>query len=469
MCRFADSNHNDVNHIDGRNGHLCSDVPNDDRRTANKLDNVAHLGAIDDYNDVGKCGPEWTVSLCRNSQRFANARIVDDVWRAFAVATDGGRCGRAVDLWGSASHYRCGSPAVLEERAPAVERRMRSVTAYATGAPSAAFEKTTIERRDLLPTDVSVAIAFAGVCHSDIHTARGEWGDTIYPLVPGHEITGVVDAVGSDVTKFEVGDRVGVGVIVDSCRACPSCDRDLEQYCENGATETYGVLDRYGKVTHGGYSTHIVTDEHFVLHVPDGLGLDVAAPLLCAGITVYSPLRHWGAGPGKRVAVVGLGGLGHLAVKFAHAMGAEVTVLSQSMAKQEDAKRLGADRFFATNDAATFDELRNTFDLIVSSVSVPLDMSAYLKLLRLDGAFVWVGLPPEPMSVKANQLLDNRRSLAGSGIGGMAETQEMLDFCAEHNIGADIETISAAQIDEAWDRVVASDVRYRFVIDTSTM
>ena len=346
---------------------------------------------------------------------------------------------------------------------------MRCITAYATAGPNVAFEKTTIERRDLQPHDVSVAIAYAGVCHSDIHTARGEWGDTIYPLVPGHEITGTVDAVGSEVTKFRVGDRVGVGVIVDSCRTCANCEADLEQYCENGATETYGAIDKYGEVTYGGYSTHIVTDEHFVLRIPDGLALDAAAPLLCAGITVYSPLRHWGAGPGKKVAVVGVGGLGHLAVKFAHAMGAEVTVLSQSMAKHDDAKRLGADRYFATSDPLTFDALKNSLDLIISSVSVPLDMHAYLPMLRVDGAFVWVGLPPEPMSVKANMLLDNRRSLAGSGIGGMAETQEMLDFCAEHNIGADIEMISAAQIDEAWDRVVASDVRYRFVIDTATM
>lgn len=346
---------------------------------------------------------------------------------------------------------------------------MPEVTAYATPAIRAPFEKITIERRDLQPHDVSVAIAYAGVCHSDIHTARGEWSPATYPLVPGHEITGTVDAVGSAVTKYKPGDRVGVGVIVDSCRACANCEADLEQYCENGATETYGAIDRYGKITHGGYSTHIVTDEHFVLRIPDALGLDVAAPLLCAGITVYSPLRHWGAGPGKKVAVVGIGGLGHLAVKFAHAMGAEVTVLSQSMAKQEDAARLGSDHYFATNDPSTFERLKNTFDLIICSASVPLDMGAYLPLLRIDGAFVWVGLPPEPLSVKAGWLLDNRRSMSGSGIGGMKETQEMLDFCAAHNIGSDIETISAAQIDEAWDRVVASDVRYRFVIDASTM
>jgi alcohol dehydrogenase (NADP+) len=346
---------------------------------------------------------------------------------------------------------------------------MRSVTAYATSAPGAPFEKTTIERRDPGPNDVVVDIAYAGICHSDIHTARGEWGETIYPLVPGHEIGGTVAEVGAAVTKFAVGDRVGVGVMVDSCRECDACTYGYEQYCENGVVETYGVVGRDGRVTHGGYSRVIVVDENYVFSIPDGLGLDVAAPLLCAGITLYSPLRHWGAALGKQVAIVGMGGLGHLGVQIAHALGAEVTVLSQSLAKQADGTRLGADHYYATSDPATFDKLAGSFDLIVNTVSVPLQMDDYLSLLRRDGTFVMVGAPPEPLTLRANSLLTNRRSFAGSCIGGLAETQEMLEFCAAHGIGAEIETITAAEIDDAWDRVVASDVRYRFVIDAATM
>jgi uncharacterized zinc-type alcohol dehydrogenase-like protein len=346
---------------------------------------------------------------------------------------------------------------------------MRSVTAYATAGAGVPFEKTTIERRDPGPNDVVVDIAFAGICHSDIHTARGEWGETIYPLVPGHEIAGTVSEVGSAVTKFAVGERVGVGVMVDSCRECDACQRGYEQYCENGPVETYGVIARDGRVTHGGYSSVIVVDENYVFSIPDGLALDVAAPLLCAGITLYSPLRHWGAAPGKQVAIVGMGGLGHLGVQIAHALGAEVTVLSQSLAKQADGTRFGADHYYATSDPATFEALAGRFDLIVNTVSVPLPIDDYLSLLGRDGTFVMVGAPPEPLSLRANSLLTNRRSFAGSCIGGLAETQEMLDFCATHGIGAEIETITAAEIDEAWDRVVASDVRYRFVIDAATM
>jgi uncharacterized zinc-type alcohol dehydrogenase-like protein len=271
------------------------------------------------------------------------------------------------------------------------------------------------------------------------------------------------------VRAFAVGDRVGVGVIVDSCRVCTSCVAGNEQYCLEGAVETYNSIGRDGRPTEGGYSSHIVVDEHFVVRVPEALGLDVTAPLLCAGITVYSPLRHWGAGPGKQVAVVGMGGLGHLAVKLAAAMGAEVTVLSQSLAKQADGRRLGASAYYATSDPTTFEALQGRFDLIVNTVSVPLPIDDYLALLRLDGALVLVGLPPEPMPVTAEVLLSKRRSLSGSSIGGMRETQEMLDFCAEHGIGAEIEVVAASQIDEAWDRVVASDVRYRFVIDTGTL
>jgi uncharacterized zinc-type alcohol dehydrogenase-like protein len=346
---------------------------------------------------------------------------------------------------------------------------MRSVTAYATAGPRVPFEKTTIDRRDVGPNDVLVAIAYAGICHSDLHTGRGEWGEVHYPLVPGHEIAGTVEAIGSAVTGFAVGDRVGVGVMVDSCRKCTSCVAGDEQYCLEGFVETYNSIGRDGRPTEGGYSSHIVVEDHFVVHIPDSLGLDVAAPLLCAGITVYSPLRHWGAGPGKQVAVVGMGGLGHVAVKLAAAMGAEVTVLSQSLAKQADGRRLGASEYYATSDPATFDALEGRFDLIVNTVSVPLPIDDYLSLLRLDGALVMVGLPPEPMPVTAEALLAKRRSFAGSSIGGMRETQEMLDFCAEHGIGADIEIVAASEIDQAWDRVVASDVRYRFVIDTATL
>ena len=345
---------------------------------------------------------------------------------------------------------------------------MRSVTAYATPAAKAPFEKITIERRDLGPHDVLIKIAFAGICHSDIHTGREEWGDAIFPLVPGHEIAGTVEEIGSDVGKYSVGDRVGVGCMVDSCRECENCLAGEEQYCLKGNVGTYNAIGKDGRPTEGGYSTHIVVDEAFVLGIPDGVGLDVAAPLLCAGITLYSPLKHWGAGPGKKVAIVGLGGLGHMGVKLAHALGAEVTVLSQTLVKKDDGLALGADHYYATSDDQTFEDLANTFDLIVNTVSATLPMTKYLGLLRLNGTMVNVGAPPDPMPVPVFALMNQRRSWAGSGIGGIRQTQEMLDFCAEHNLGAEIEVISGDQIDEAWDRVVASDIRYRFVIDTST-
>jgi alcohol dehydrogenase (NADP+) len=345
---------------------------------------------------------------------------------------------------------------------------MRAVTAYSTPAAKAPFEKTTIQRRDLGPRDVLIRIAFAGVCHSDIHTAREEWGEALFPLVPGHEIAGTVEEIGSAVDKYQVGDRVGVGCMVDSCRECENCRAGEEQYCLRGNIGTYNAIGRDGRPTDGGYSTHIVVDQDFVLGIPDGISLDVAAPLLCAGITLYSPLTHWQAGPGKRVAIVGLGGLGHIGTKIAHALGAEVTVLSQTPTKRDDALRLGADHYYATSDERTFDELAGAFDLIVNTVSATLPMDAYLSLLRLDGTMVNVGAPPEPLSVGAFSLIPMRRSWAGSMIGGIRQTQEMLDFCAAHQLGADIEVISGEQIDEAYDRVVASDVRYRFVIDTST-
>jgi len=344
-----------------------------------------------------------------------------------------------------------------------------TVNARSTAAAGAPFQAATIERRDLGPRDVLIDIAYAGICHSDIHTARGEWGETLYPLVPGHEIAGTVAAVGPEVTAFAVGDRVGVGCMVDSCRECEHCTAGEEQYCLRGNVGTYNAIGKDGRPTDGGYSEKIVVDEAFTLRIPEGISLQVAAPLLCAGITLYSPLRRWGAGPGKSVAIVGLGGLGHMGVRIAKAMGAEVSVLSQSLKKQEDALRLGADHYYATSDEGTFDELARRFDLVVSTISATVDMGKYLGTLKLDGALVNVGAPEEPLSVPAFALIGGRRSLAGSMIGGIAETQEMLDFCAEHGIGAEVEVISADRIDEAYDRVVASDVRYRFVIDAATI
>ncbi|NTW40760.1 MAG: NAD(P)-dependent alcohol dehydrogenase [Cellulomonadaceae bacterium] len=344
-----------------------------------------------------------------------------------------------------------------------------TVNAYAATAPDQPLTRTTIERRDVGPHDVRIDIVFSGVCHSDIHTARGEWGPVPYPLVTGHEIAGVVAEVGLEVTTFAVGDRVGVGCMVNSCGECAQCVKGQEQYCLRGMTGTYGAVDRDGSVTQGGYSQQVVVTEAFVLRIPDGIALEAAAPLLCAGITTYSPLRHWGAGAGTKVAVVGLGGLGHMAVQHARAMGAEVTVLSQSLKKQEDGLRLGADRYFATSDPETFAELAGQFDLIVNTVSAAIDLDAYLSLLAVDGTMVNVGAPAHPLPVQVFSLIPSRRSFAGSAIGSIAETQEMLDFCAEHGYGAEVEVIAADKINEAWERVLASDVRYRFVIDVATM
>jgi alcohol dehydrogenase (NADP+) len=330
--------------------------------------------------------------------------------------------------------------------------------------------ETTITRRETGAHDVAFDIHFSGICHSDIHTVRGEWGRAKYPIVPGHEIAGVVTAAGAEVTKFKVGDRVGVGCFVDSCRECDNCRAGIEQYCtETGMVGTYNAVDRDGERTQGGYSGAIVVDENYVLRIPDALPLEAAAPLLCAGITTYSPLRHWNAGPGSRVAVIGLGGLGHLAVKIAKAMGAEVTVLSQSLKKMEDGLRLGADAYFATSDSETFSQLKGSFDLILNTVSANIDLVAMLSLLRTDGTLVELGMPENPMSVPAGALVGGRRSISGSLIGGIAETQEMLDFCAEHGVQPEIEIIEPGYINEAYERVVASDVRYRFVIDTATL
>ncbi|MGF0170580.1 NAD(P)-dependent alcohol dehydrogenase [Streptomyces sp. Marseille-Q5077] len=346
---------------------------------------------------------------------------------------------------------------------------MTTVAAYAAPAAKAPLERTTIERREVGEFDVLIDIKFAGICHSDIHQAREGWGEAIFPMVPGHEIAGIVSEVGSGVTKYQVGDRVGVGCLVDSCRECENCKAGLEQYCTGGNVGTYNAVGKDGEPTYGGYSQKVVVDENFVVRIPDGLSLDVAAPLLCAGITTYSPLRHWNAGPGKKVAILGMGGLGHMGVKIAHALGAEVTVLSQSLRKKDDGLKLGADHYYATSDPKTFEELRGTFDLILSTVSAPLNLDQFLSLLRTDGAFVNVGAPEEPVALNLFSVIGGRKTLAGSGIGGIRETQEMLDFCAEHGLGAEIELIAASEINEAYERVLNSDVRYRFVIDTATI
>jgi uncharacterized zinc-type alcohol dehydrogenase-like protein len=346
---------------------------------------------------------------------------------------------------------------------------MPHTAALSVPAAGKPFEATTIDRRDLRPDDVRIDIAYAGICHSDIHTVREEWGKARFPLTPGHEIAGTVSAVGSAVTRFTVGDRVGVGCMVDSCGDCAQCQDGHENFCERKTTWTYGDLDRDGEVTQGGYSQQIVVGERFALRIPDGIELDVAAPLLCAGITVYTPLKRWGAAPGAHVAVVGMGGLGHMAVKIASALGAEVTVLSQGLSKEADGRRFGASDYRATSDAATFEDLHGRFDLVLSTVSADLDLAQYLSLVKPFGGFVTVGLPGNPQLLPFGALCTGDKVVAGSNIGGIALTQEMLDFCAEHGIAAEIETISADQVNEAYDRVVKSDVRYRFVIDTSTI
>jgi alcohol dehydrogenase (NADP+) len=348
---------------------------------------------------------------------------------------------------------------------------MLTVNAYAATSATEPLVPTTIERRDLDARDVLIEIKYCGICHSDIHIARDDWGQPTYPFVPGHEIVGVVAATGPQVTRHAVGDPVGVGVLVDSCRECVHCRNGEEQFCvQGGGTITFGSIDKYGRLTQGGFSTHIVVTEDFVLRIPEGIELDEAAPLLCAGITTYSPLRRFGAGLGTKVAVIGLGGLGHMAVKLARALGAEVSVLSQSPGKQDDAVRLGADHYYTTGNPQTFHRLAGTFDLIVNTVSAAIDLDAYLDLLAVHGTLVTVGMPAEPLSpVNVISLANSGRSLAGSMIGGLRETQEMLDFCAQHHIGAEIELIPADKINAAYDRVLASDVRFRFVIDTSTL
>lgn len=343
-----------------------------------------------------------------------------------------------------------------------------STPAYAAMSAGAALEPHSIERRELRPHDVLIDIKYSGICHSDIHQAREEWFTSIFPMVPGHEIAGIVKEVGSEVTKFAPGDRVGVGVFVNTCRECDNCKAGLENYCVKGFVPTYNGKDYDGTVQYGGYSKAIVVDDHYVLAIPDGMELDVAAPLLCAGITTYSPLREWAAGPGKKVGIMGLGGLGHMGVKHAHAMGAEVTLISHSPSKEADAKRLGADHFLLLTDKQAMKEQAMTFDLIVNTVSAPINLDPAISLLKTDGTMAYVGLPDKPLEMNIFGLNSQRRRIAGSNIGGIPETQEMLDFCAEHGYASDIEVINADQINEAWERVVNSDVRYRFVIDAST-
>ncbi len=341
--------------------------------------------------------------------------------------------------------------------------------AYAAHSETAPLAPWSLDRREPEAQEVLIDILFCGVCHTDIHFARNEWGNATYPMVPGHEIVGKVTRVGTGVTKWKVGDQVGIGCFVDSCRDCPACASGEEQYCQNGATFTYNAKEKGREtITYGGYSTQITVDENYVVRIPDSLPLDAAAPLLCAGITTYSPLRHFGVRAGTKVGVVSLGGLGHMAVKFAHAMGAHVTVLSHSPGKQEDAKKLGADDFIATNNEEVFNEHAGRFEFIIDTVSAVHDLNAYLGLLGLDGRMVLVGLP-DPSPFSAFPLIFQRRSLSGSLIGGIRETQEMLDFCAEHDIVCDIELIKMADINEAYERMMRSDVRYRFVIDMASL
>jgi len=347
---------------------------------------------------------------------------------------------------------------------------MLTAKAYAAHSASAPLAPFQVARREVGDHDVLVEIAFCGICHSDIHQVRNEWGESTYPMVPGHEIVGRVAGVGSRVESFRVGDLAAVGCMVDSCRACDSCRRDLEQFCDRGAAFTYNSTEMDRRTpTYGGYSSHVVVDERFTLRVPPGLDPAGVAPLLCAGITTYSPLRHWKAKRGDRVGVVGLGGLGHMAVKLAASMGTEVTMLSTSRSKKADARRLGAHEFALTSDPSTFERLAGRFDLILDTVSAPHDLDRYLGLLKVDGSMVLLGVPPTPPPVHPFSLIGGRRTLAGSLIGGIAETQEMLDYCAEHGIVSDVEVIPAKKIGEAYERTIRGDVRYRFVIDISTL
>jgi Zn-dependent alcohol dehydrogenases len=338
--------------------------------------------------------------------------------------------------------------------------------AYAAPSATERLGPFTLNRREIGAHDVNIEIVYCGVCHSDIHQVRNEWGNSIYPMVPGHEIVGRLTKVGDQVKEFRAGDLAGVGCFVDSCRACPNCAAGLEQYCRNGLIVTYNGYEKDGKTpTYGGYSTQIVVDEKYTLKVSSDLPLEGVAPLLCAGITTYSPLRHWKVGKGHKVGVLGLGGLGHMAVKLAASFGAEVTMLSGSRSKEADSKRLGAHHFVLTSDEEAMKRLDNHFDFIVDTVSAPHDYTKYLNTLDTDGVMICVGAPPEPTPIPAFSLLSQRRSIVGSLIGGIPETQEMLDYCAEHGITSDVEIIPIQQINEAYERMMKGDVKYRFVID----
>jgi uncharacterized zinc-type alcohol dehydrogenase-like protein len=340
---------------------------------------------------------------------------------------------------------------------------------YAALSAGAPLEPFAFERRELRPTDVGFEISYAGICHSDIHQAREEWGKALFPMVPGHEIVGIVSSVGTGVTKFKVGDRIGVGVFIDSCRSCVNCQKGLQQYCYEGITGTYNGYERdKTTIAFGGYSNRFVIDQDYAVHIPTNLSLEGVAPLLCAGITLYSPIRHWNVGPSSRVAVMGLGGLGHMGVKFAAALGAEVTVLSHSSAKEKDAKSMGAAHFVLTKEADWQRPYKKQFDLVLNTVSADLDLEPYLQLLDTDATLVVIGLPGKPYAVNAGSLLDGRRSIAGSMIGGMPELAEMMEFCGKHGIVSDVEVIKADYINKAYERTVASDVKYRFVIDASS-
>jgi uncharacterized zinc-type alcohol dehydrogenase-like protein len=352
---------------------------------------------------------------------------------------------------------------------------MIQTNGYAAHQAKAPLRQFSFERRDPRNHDVVIDIQYCGICHTDVHQVNDEWGGSTFPMVPGHEIVGIVTKVGANVSRYKSGDRVGVGCLVDSCRKCSPCMKGLEQYCIEGPIMTYNGIERDGRTrTQGGYSNKIVVDENYVLHIPDNLPLDSAAPLLCAGITMYSPLLHWKAGPRKKVGIVGLGGLGHMGVKIAYALGAEVSVLSHSTRKQDEAKRMGADKFYVASISSTtgqdnFEELEGYFDLILNTLSVEIDWNRYLNLLALDGTMIVVGLPEKETPLSASPLINARRSLAGSGIGGIKETQRMLDFCSKYNISSDIELIPIHGVNEAYPRVVNSDVRYRFVVDTNSL
>lgn len=341
---------------------------------------------------------------------------------------------------------------------------------YAAQSASTPLAPYSFQRRDVGANDVQIGILFCGVCHSDIHQVRNEWGGSIFPMVPGHEIVGRVTQVGAKVKKFKPGDLAGVGCFVDSCRTCVSCQAGNEQYCEGGMVGTYNSYEKDGITpTYGGYSNHIVVNQNYVLHISDQLPLQAVAPLLCAGITTYSPLKHWGVGKGQQVAVVGLGGLGHMGVKLAASFGAEVTVLSSSVAKKSDALRLGAQHFHVVNEKENLHKLRNHFDFVLNTISAPHNVDAYLSMVKTDGAMVIVGIPPEAIQLSAFSLITKRKTLAGSMIGGIRETQEMLDYCATHQIVSDVELIAMQDIEKAYARMLKGDVRYRFVIDMATV